>query len=159
VLDVGETFIAAVVALVFQEYVVAPLAVNVAVPPVQMFVDVELTFKFGVLLVIVTVFVSLQLPLTPVTVYVVVTVGDTAIDEVVAVVFQEYVAAPLADSVTVEPEQIVEDVALTFTLGVVFVMVTVFVLLQLPLTPVTVYVVVTVGETTILFVVALVFHE
>ena len=103
--------------------------------------------------------VEVQDPIVPVTVYVVLPIGETAITDVVALVFQEYVAAPLAVNVEEPPAQIAVDVALTFRLGVLFVIVIVFVLLQLPLFPVTVYVVVTVGETEMVFVVALVFQE
>lgn len=55
----------------------------------------------------------------PTTEYVVVTVGVTAIDAVVPPVFQLYVEAPVAVSVTLveDPEQIEAVLAVTFTVG------------------------------------------
>lgn len=85
----------------------------------------------------------------PVTVYVVVVVGET-----VTVVPESgpgvhaYVEAPVPVMVVELPEQMVAPLVVVFTVGDVFtVMVRVAVDVQPPLDPVTVYVVVVVGET------------
>jgi hypothetical protein len=59
-------------------YVVAPLADNVVLLPVHMFIELALAAIVGVFVtVIVMKLVPLQLPLVPVTEYVVVAVGYT----------------------------------------------------------------------------------
>lgn len=66
-------------------------------------------------------------------------VGLTEIEFVVALVFQEYVLAPVAVIVVVFPEHKVLELALIFTVGVVVTfIVIVFVLVQFPFVPVTV---------------------
>ena len=88
-------------------YVVAPAAVNVAVPPAQI---VELVAEIvGVSdTVTVTVLFDEQPLVVPVTVYTVVVNGVTFIVLVVTPVFQLYVVAPVAVSDVFDPEQIVE---------------------------------------------------
>ena len=108
--------IAAVVAPVFQEYVVPPDAVSVAEDPSQIVPsfgvpEVSVTAITAVgngLTVMVVVAVAVQ-PLTfdTVAVYVVVVPGVTVIAAVVAPVFQEYVVPPEAVSVAEAPSQIV----------------------------------------------------
>ena len=72
-----------VIALVFHEYVVAPFAVNVAEPPVQIEDDEVPKFTVGVVIIFtITVFVELHGPLEPVAVYTVLKVGDTTLVEV-----------------------------------------------------------------------------
>jgi hypothetical protein len=151
VLLVGATVILAVLPPVLQLYVLPPLAVNTEVPPthiddgdaVILIVGVEFT-------VTVTVAVLLHpTPLDPVTVYVVLLVGATVILAVLPPVLQLYVLAPLAVNTDVPPTHIDVGDAVTLIVGVEFtVTVTVAVLLHpTPLVPVTVYVVVPVGDT------------
>ena len=91
----------------------------------------------------------------PTTVYVVFDVGLTAIAAVVWVVDQLYDETPDAVSVALEPRQIVEDgLTLIDTVGVEIVISRVAVLVHpFAFVPVTVYVVFTVGPTTMLAVV------
>lgn len=87
-------------------------------------------------------------------------VGDTLIEFVVAPVFQEYVVAPPPVIVTDVPLQIVDADAVAVTVGVVFTFkVSIAVLEQPFVVPLTVYVVVVVGDTLIAAVVAPVFQE
>jgi hypothetical protein len=90
------------------------------------------------------------LALVPVTVYVVVVVGDTVTDEPDKLPgFHTYVEAPLALNEVLPPTQIAEFVELAVTVGNgLTVTPTVAVFTQpLALVPVTVYVVVVVGDT------------
>jgi hypothetical protein len=90
------------------------------------------------------------LALVPVTVYVVVVVGDTVTDEPDKLPgFHTYVDAPLALNEVLPPTQIAEFAELAVTVGNgLTVMVRVAVFTQpLALVPVTVYVVVVVGDT------------
>ena len=101
------------------------------------------------LTVTVAVFTQL-LALVPVTVYVVVVVGDTVTDEPDKLPgFHTYVEAPLALNEVLPPTQIAEFVELAVTVGNgLTVTPTVAVFTQpLALVPVTVYVVVVVGDT------------
>ncbi len=133
---VGDNAIVAVVGPVFQVYVVAPPAVNVVDCPTQIVAEVAVTVGKG-FTIIEVVLVLLHVPLFPVTVYVVVTVGDNAIVVVVGPVFHVYVVAPPAVRVVVCPTQIVADVAVTVGKGFTVTAV-VCVLEQVPLLPVTV---------------------
>jgi hypothetical protein len=77
----------------------------------------------------------------------------------VEVVFHTYELAPLAVKVVVLPEQIVFELATTFTVGVVFtVTVNAFTSIHEPVVPVTVYTVVKFGFTLMLVLVEVVFH-
>ena len=121
---IGETVMAAVVwgGVVLQEYVsviAPPLAVSVALPPVQMIPslfadpDISATAIIGVGSAL-TVTVEEEVAVHPsafvtVTVYVVFVLGETVIAAVVCggVVFQLYEVPPLAVSVALSPVQIV----------------------------------------------------
>jgi hypothetical protein len=134
-----------------QLYVDAPLAVSVVEPPVQMDALFALAPTTGdVFTFMVRVAVEVHpFAAVPVTVYVVVAAGVTDTGEPDnAPGIQLYVEAPVAESVTVLPEQmvVVEEDALTTGDG--FTLITcVAVPLQPLLVPVTVYVVIAVGET------------
>lgn len=101
---------------------VAPLAVNVSELPEQILAEEAEMFKVGVAFTVTEiVVVLLQLDaLVPVTVYVVVTVGLTAITVVVADVFQRYEEAPLAVKFTELPTQMLEEGAEIETVGLAF---------------------------------------
>jgi hypothetical protein len=124
----------------------------VVVPPEQIVLNDALLLTVGrglTVIVLVAIFVQ-PVALVPVTVYVVVAVGDTVTDDPDKLPgFQVYVAAPFAVSVVVPPEQIVLNDALLLTEGrglTVIVLVAIFVQ-PVALVPVTVYVVVAVGDT------------
>jgi Holliday junction resolvasome RuvABC endonuclease subunit len=107
----------------------------------------ELTATFGnaVTLTVATA-VLLQLPLVPVTVYVVVVVKAAVVgfDTAAKPPVQLYVVAPLATGVAVKPEQIVGELTATFGNAVTLTVATA-VPVQLPVVPVTVYIVVVVN--------------
>jgi hypothetical protein len=131
--------------------VLAPLAVNTEVPPTHIDVGDAVTLIVGVeFTVTVTVAVLLHpTPLDPVTVYVVLLVGATVILAVLPPVFQLYVLAPLAVNTEVAPLHIAAGLAVAVTNGNGF---TVTLTVAVPvhpavLVPVTVYVVVPVGDT------------
>lgn len=85
----GLTAVEAVVALVLQLYVVAPLAVKVEDWPTHIEVGLAVAVIVGVVFTVtLTVLVLAQPFVVPVTVYMVVTEGDTEIVAVVAVVLQ-----------------------------------------------------------------------
>jgi hypothetical protein len=136
----------------FHTYVEAPLALNEVLPPTQIaeFAELAVTVGNG-LTVIVRVAVPTQ-PAddVPVTVYVVVVVGDTVTDEPDKLPgFHTYVEAPLALNEVLPPTQIAEFAELAVTVGNGF---TVIVRVAVPTqpaddVPVTVYVVVVVGDT------------
>lgn len=133
-----------------QVYVVAPLPVNVAELPEQTAVDVVAIFTVGLgftINEIVRVFV--QIPLVPLTVYVVVVVGVTIIlFPVIEAGNQVYVVAPLAVRVAEFPKQTAVGVLMMLMVGLgLTIKFTVRVELHNPLNPVTVYVVVLVGLT------------
>jgi hypothetical protein len=96
---------------------VAPTPVNVAVCPAQMVGELTVTTGKGFTVMVFTAVLVHPLTLVPVTVYVVVTVGEIKIDEPMAPVFQVYVLAPLAVKVVVLPKQIIEFVAVTVIVG------------------------------------------
>jgi len=128
-------------------YVVAPPATKGTEPPVHIVED-EVSVTVGVVLtVIVTVAVLEHAPVVPVTVYVVVAPGVAVTFEPVVALKPPagdhvYVVAPPATNGVELPEHIELD-GVTVTVGVGFtVIVTVAVLLQAPVVPVTVYVVV-----------------
>ncbi len=139
--DAGVTFMLVVAAPVFQLYVDAPDAVNVAVAPAQIAALFTVTVKLETT-VTVEVFVELQLPVVPVIVYIVVLGGlALTLEPVVALNpvpgLQLYVVAPLAVSVVGDPEQMVDE--LTFTVGVALtVTVVLTALVHPPVVPVTV---------------------
>jgi hypothetical protein len=131
-------------------YVVAPAAVSVVELPLQIVEADADTVTVGVMTTVtVTCAVEVQPPRSPVTVYVVVTAGETLTtvpDKEPGI--QLYVDAPLPVSVVLFPEQIVGDEAVADTVGVGFtVTVTWLVEEQEPVVPVTVYVVVDAGDT------------
>jgi hypothetical protein len=121
-------------------------------PPTQIaeFAELAVTVGNG-LTVTPTVAVFTQpLALVPVTVYVVLVVGDTVTDEPDRLPgFHTYVEAPLALNEVLPPTQIAEFVELAVTVGDgLTVIVTVEVFTQpLASVPVTVYVVVVIGDT------------
>lgn len=135
-----------------QLYVEAPLALSVVELPAQIVVLEAVVVTVGVgLTVIVRVDVFVQpFAAVPVTVYVVEDVGDTVTDEPVKLPgIQLYVEAPLAFNVVELPAQIVVFEAVVVTVGnglTVMVRVAVFVQPAADV-PVTVYVVVVVGDT------------
>lgn len=93
----------------FQVYVTAPLAVNEATELAHTVPADCVTNTSGVGLetTVSKVLVEQPKPLVPVSVYVVVIVGDNAAVEEVAPLLQLYVLAPLPVSVVVWPEQMV----------------------------------------------------
>jgi hypothetical protein len=146
-LEVGDTFMVPPVKLPgIHVYVHAPVNIQVTLPPLQIVVLDGLAAIVGVgVTLIVMVFVELQLPLNPVTVYEPVPVGLTVITGVVcAPGDQENVEAPLAVNVTVCPAQIFVEEAVMLMVGVVVTLMVKVLgeLTQLPLLPVTVYTVV-----------------
>jgi hypothetical protein len=128
--------------------------------PEQIVLVLALTFTVGVRFTFtVNVFTFVHELVVPVTVYTVVRFGFTLMFVFVEVVFHTYELAPLAVKVVVLPEQIVVELADTFTVGVgLTVIVIVLTPVQLPIVPVTLYTVVKVGLTTILVLVEEVFH-
>jgi len=137
-----------------QLYVFAPLAVSTEVAPLHIAAGLAVAVTVGVLLTItVTDAMAEQVPLVPVTVYVIVDEGVTVLLEPVPnPLDQLYVLAPFAVKIELLPEQIVDGLAVIVITGVGFtVTVIVAVLEHDPLLPVTVYVVVDVGKTVILF--------
>jgi hypothetical protein len=118
VVAVGEAFAVLTpvgTAPVDHEYVVAPLAVIVAVPPLQMLTLVAVTSSVETI-VTVACAVSVHVPVVPVTVYVVVVTGDASAVLVpvgVAPADHVYEVAPLAVSVAVPPGQMLAFVAVT----------------------------------------------
>ncbi len=126
-----------------QLYVFAPPAVNVDDEPEHIVDGDAEAVTVGVgLTVTVTVAVLVQpSALVPVTVYVVVLVGDTVLELPVPKLFDQlYVLAPLAVKTELAPEHIVDGLAVAVTVGVGFtVTVTDFVPVQpAALVPVTV---------------------
>ena len=133
------------------------LAVNVTVPLVHVILGLALAVTVGKAFTVTSAVVIVDVQpvnvLVPVTVYVVVFIGDTLVVLVFAVVLQVYVSAPFAVSVTGLPAQVVAlDVV---TSGNVFtLMVSVSVVVAQPdASPVMVYVVCMVGVSTIVLVV------
>lgn len=132
---------------------VAPLAVKVVDMPLQMVVLVGVSVNTGTAFtVMVAILAALtQPPLEPVTVYTVVEEGLTTLAAPDPDGSQVYVVAPLAVSVVDPPLQMAVLVGVMVREGTAFtVIVSVLaVLLQLPLEPVTVYMVVEDGLTTL----------
>ena len=100
VLDVGDTINGLVVEPVFQRYVVAPLAVNVAVCPLQIVGELTITVGNG-FTVTIPLFVTLHPANVYVTEYVVVEPGLTEIVEVVCPPGVQEKLPPPADGVAV----------------------------------------------------------
>ena len=87
---VGETTIGLMVAPVLHEYVPPPTAVSVALCPMQREVLAVLIIAIGLGFTVTAIEVLLeQFPEETITEYVVLLVGETTMDEVVAVVFHE----------------------------------------------------------------------
>lgn len=131
---------------------VAPLAVSVALLPTQTEVleAVVVTVGVGFTVTVNTEVLVQPFAAVPVTVYVVVVVGDTVTDAPVKLPgIQLYVEAPVALSVVELPTQMLLLAAVLDTFGAgLTVIVRVEVLVQpFAAVPVTVYVVVVVGET------------
>ena len=104
----------------FHVYDVAPVAVNVPELPMQIVFDEAVNVNEGTgFTIIFTVCVLVHpKPLSLVTVYIVVEVGETTVVEPVnAPGVHVYVEPPLAVNVAVLPEQIVFDVALAVIVG------------------------------------------
>jgi hypothetical protein len=103
----------------FQVYVEAPVPVKVAVLPIHNTVGLELAVKVSVgFTVNETVVVFEQIPLSPVTVYIVVAVGVTTIVVPVnAPGFHVYEVAPFAVNVDELPEHIAVGDAIAVTVG------------------------------------------
>jgi hypothetical protein len=135
VVDAGETVIGLFVSPVFHEYVLAPLAVNVADEPEVIVGELTEIFKFPLTVTVAT--AELVNPLSvAVTVYEVVAEGETEIDAVVSPVFQEYIVdedPPVAVKVAVPPGQILSE--LTLIINVVLSVVTVTVATTVPVQP------------------------
>lgn len=129
----------------------APVAFSVVDPPLQMVVVADEAVTFGAgFTVMVRVAVAVHpFAAVPVSVYVVVVVGETVTGEPLRLPgIQLYVAAPLPVSVVELPAQMVPPEVVVVTVGVGFtVMMRVAVAVQPLLVPVTVYVVVPVGVT------------
>jgi hypothetical protein len=108
VVEVGETVNGFAVEPVFQEYVVPPAAVNVALCPLQ--IVGELTVIVGREFTVTVATAVFEHPeVVPVTVYVVVEVGETVNGFAVDPVFHEYVVPPAAVNVALCPLQIVGE--------------------------------------------------
>jgi hypothetical protein len=125
----------------FHVYDVAPLEDNVAVDPAQTAGGLEVAVSVGVEVTVrTTVTEFVQLPLLPVTVYVVVVAGETETDDPLKEPgIHVYVVAPEAVNVDELPEQIPVGFAEAVTVGVgLTVIATVLVPVQLPFAPVTV---------------------
>jgi hypothetical protein len=155
---VGLTEIGLVVAPVFQEYVEAPEAVNVAVAPLQIVGELTVIVAGGLTVTVATAVPVHPAASVPVTVYEVVLVGETEIGLVVAPVFHEYVEAPEAVNVAVAPLQIVGELTVIVAGGLIVTVATA-VAEQPVVVPVTVYEVVLVGVTVIEFEVEPLLHE
>lgn len=135
-----------------QVYVAAPLPVSVVVLPAQMVPLEIVAVTFGVAFTVMTCVAVFEQPAetVPVTVYVVVVVGETVTEVPLSDPgIHVYVVAPLPVSVAELPEQIVAPVEEIDTVGCApTVMATVLVPVQpLPAVPVRVYVVVEPGVT------------
>lgn len=118
--------------------------------PAQMVSAAAETVTVGeALTVIVFVAVAVQPDVVPVTVYVVVVAGEMEMEVPARLPgAQVYVAAPPAVSVVLLPEQIVDAVAETVTVGVAFTVISKVAVPEQPaVVPVTVYVVVDAGVT------------
>jgi len=154
VVDKGFTEILFPVPPVLQVYVVPPAAVNVELLPLQIPVgDAETEIAGAEAIETVTEADPLHpFASVPVTVYVVVDEGFTIILDPLPPVLQLYVEPPLAERVELCPGQTDEGEAVTVIVGLGLTLtVAVIVPVQpLPFEPVTVYVVVFVGETVIL---------
>ena len=146
----GLAFGLAIVALLnpvvgLQLYVVAPVAVNVVEEPAQIGLEPLVAFTVGIAVTVTVDVAVLEQPLlVPVTVYVVVVVGlatglyiEVELNPVEG--NQLYVVAPFAIIETEPPEQIPGPFGVAVTFGIGFtITVTVAVLVQLPIVPVTV---------------------
>jgi hypothetical protein len=99
---------------------VAPFAVSVVVDPEQIVPELAEAVTVGVGF---TVNVITSIPIhplfSPVTVYVAVEVGLSTVEAVIAPELHEYVTAPFAVSVELNPVQIDAGLALAVTVGVV----------------------------------------
>jgi len=155
VVDAGLTVVEDVFAPVLHVYVLAPLAVNVVLCPEHIVAGLADAVTDGNgFTVTLTVAVPVHpAALVPVTVYVVVLVGDTVLElPVPRLCDQLYVLAPFAVNVVLCPEHIVAGLAVAATDGNGF---TVTLTVAVPvhpavLVPVTVYVVVPLGVTVLL---------
>ena len=135
-----------------QVYDAPPLAVNVVLPLQTMF-ELDDTVIIGLTGPYITVTVlddEQPLLFVPITVYVVVTDGETASVELVVPVLQLYVVAPAADSVLDDRQTIVGEAA-TDKVGNGLTVIDIVLVLTHPfeLVALTVYNVVTVGDTII----------
>ena len=126
------------------EYVFAPLACNCIELPEQITGAAGIIEMFGLLFTVtVTVAASVQVPIVPVTIYVVVPTGgeafglNTVAEESPPAGVHEYEFAPPAVSCTLSPAQICAEVGLTFTDGEVFTVTgTLIVSAQVPIFPI-----------------------
>ena len=163
----------------FQKWVPPPIAVNIALAPAQMIPSLTVTPEVSVTetdtdgseLTVMTPDADAVRPLisVTVTVYVVVTEGETVIDAVVAPVFHEKDTPPDAVSVALAPVQMIPSLLLNPEDSVMVTdtsccSMTVMVILAVAIHPpelvtVTVYVVVITGFTVIEAVVPPVFHR
>lgn len=141
------------VAPVFHKKFSAPLAVSVVEAPPQIVDEEALTLIVGNALTVTVVDAFAEHPLfDPVTLYVVLADGLTVILDEVAPVLHKKLDAPLAVSVVEAPAQIVDGEALTLTVGMAITVIVRTAVAEHPLAlvPVTLYVVVAEGLTTIL---------
>ena len=129
------------------EYVLAPLAVRVAEPPVQIALAVELTFNVGVgVTPIPIVCMDEHKEAVPTTEQVELTEGVTKIVVVLAELPQVQLVAPITVKVVVSPEHKLGELAVIFNVGEgVTATAIVFVPIQPTLVPLTVQVVCVVG--------------
>jgi len=152
VVELGVTVMLAVLPPVFQLYVFAPLAVNTEVAPLHIAAGLADAVTDGNGF---TVTLTVAVPVhpavvVPVTVYVVVLVGDTVLElPVPRLCDQLYVFAPLAVSTEVAPLHIAAGLAVAVTDGNGFTVTLTVAVPEHPsdVIPVTVYVVVPVGDT------------
>jgi vacuolar-type H+-ATPase subunit F/Vma7 len=153
VVVVGETVTVVPLRLPgFHTYVTPPVPVSVVLPPVQMVplaADDVIVGRLFTVIVRVDVFVQPLEPV-PVTVYVVVVAGDTVtVAPVKLPGFHTYVTPPVAVIEVLEPAQMVALVVVVLMVGKLFTVTVTCAVFEHPpgAVPVTVYVVVVVGDT------------
>ena len=130
--EVGLTTIVAEVDPVVQEKLLPPEAVSVALFPPHTTVFPEMEAVMLDATVTVMLAVSAQDPEEAITEYVVVEVGETVMDEVLAPVVHEYVFPPVALSTVFPPVQIVVEPVMFAVIVLVMVTVMLVVSAQVP---------------------------
>jgi hypothetical protein len=104
--ELGETVMLAPLEPLLHEYVLTPLALKVELPPIQIVLGEAFAETFGTEFTVIDIDAVFEHPsaLIPVTVYVVVLVGDTVLEvPLPKLCDQVYVFAPFAVSVALSP--------------------------------------------------------